>query len=188
MEETALEEGIITNNDPLDYTYGGFWIRVGATLIDTLALLPLLGLNLAALYLWKQLWLVLLVNLVSVAYKPFMEFKYGATLGKMAVKLKVINREGENISINQTLLRSSPWLVNGLFSLYVIVQLALLPEYQEVEGYTALTQLQTTVTPIAAQMVVSLAFLLVVVWVAFQKQKRGLHDLLADTFVIQTDK
>ncbi len=188
MDDSVLEEGIISNNDPLEYKYGGFWIRVGATLIDTLALLPLIGLNLAALYIWKQLWLVLLVNLLSVAYKPFMEFKYGATLGKMAVKLKVINREGQNISMNQTLLRSSPWLVNGFFSLYVIIQLALLPEYQEVEGYAALTQLQTTVTPMAAQMVVSLGFMLVVVWVAFQQQKRGLHDLLADTFVIQTDK
>ena len=90
MEENILESGIVEQQGG-EVVFAGFWIRVGAQIVDTLALVPLIALNVTALYTWKQLWLALIVNVVSLCYKPFMEAKYGATLGKMALNLQVVS-------------------------------------------------------------------------------------------------
>ena len=92
--------------------YGGFWIRVAAKMIDGLLLglvlvAPMLGLLIFRTVnsphppagpnwdmIGVQVLFQLVVTLGAVAYNTFMIGKYGATLGKMAMGLKVIVADG----------------------------------------------------------------------------------------------
>lgn len=187
MEENVLESGIVEQQDG-EVVFAGFWIRVGAQLIDTLALVPLIGLNMAALYNWKLVWLALIINVISLCYKPFLEAKYGATLGKMALNLQVVSTDLKPISLTQSIIRSSPWLANGIYSLVLVIILSLSPEYADTEGFTQMALLQSQVLPSWIQTLFSLVIFVVTLWVAFNSHKRGLHDLMASTYCIKKDK
>ncbi len=91
--------------------YAGFWIRVGAKVIDgvvlwivgmliTLAMTPVLGTpdpkNIRAV-LGTQAVLVVLQMAVATAYATWFIGRHGATLGKMATGLKVVAPDGGRV-------------------------------------------------------------------------------------------
>jgi uncharacterized RDD family membrane protein YckC len=111
-----LQEGaVVAGSDGMQYA--GFWIRVGAKLIDGIILgiaslvflvplmifgmsqsggnsseaaaLPMMGLQIG----FQLVWMV-----VSALYAIFFIGKYGATPGKMACKLKVVMADGGKVS------------------------------------------------------------------------------------------
>ncbi|VVH66727.1 hypothetical protein BSPLISOX_3025 [uncultured Gammaproteobacteria bacterium] len=96
-----------------EYEYAGFWIRVGATLIDTfllsIILLPLTMMVYGDLT-WEGKGLILgpadfLINYVfpSVATVLFWLYK-SATPGKMVLNIKVVDADtGEKLSVGQSI-------------------------------------------------------------------------------------
>ncbi|MBK8392708.1 MAG: RDD family protein [Saprospiraceae bacterium] len=65
--------------------------------------------------------MALVIGILLMCYKPFMEFQYGATLGKMAVKLKVVNLDFEKITLSQSIIRYIPGLwFTPKFSYYLL--------------------------------------------------------------------
>ncbi|MBL4587422.1 MAG: RDD family protein [Flavobacteriales bacterium] len=165
--------------------YAGFWVRVGASLIDFLVLLIPLCIHLFNLYSWKLLPIELFIYFLMIIYKPFMEMRYGATLGKMAVNLKVVTPNEGLMNFKQTLIRNSPWLFTGLVSTYSIIVLFTHPLYAETNGFIEIGKLQQEVTPLLIHWVSSAFFFIAVIIVAFHPEKRGLHDLLAGTYCIK---
>lgn len=139
--------------------YSGFWVRVGAYLIDGIILLiPLLLLFFAITFMTSTtegLPLMdsfsvasdsLLFNVISivVSFTYFIYFtkKNGATLGKKALKLKVISVDGKELTWKQVILRESIGrIASGFFNI----------------GY---------------------------IMVAFSPVKQGLHDRIAGTYVV----
>ncbi len=94
---------------PLQMNYAGFWIRFAAVFLDGLLLsIPYYALyfgTIAALSRSNpemmsaiQIALSLLQMVVGLLYEVIMIGKYGATLGKMAVKIKVVTAEGGPVS------------------------------------------------------------------------------------------
>ncbi len=136
----------------------GFWIRVVATLIDATLVFILqlvLGLVLAltgfisgsgseeeisALMMLVQLFTYVL----GFAYYVFFTGYCGQTPGKMAVRVKVIRRDGAPISYLRAAFREVP----GKFVSAILLGI----------GYLV---------------------------IAFDEQKQGLHDRIADTYVIK---
>lgn len=102
-----LKEGSWTGGD---YQYGGFWIRVGAKIIDTIiisivqyAVLIPMGMLMSNVEDPSMVMAYsLLINLISIgfnaAYLTFFHGKYAATPGKMACGLKVIVEDGSKVS------------------------------------------------------------------------------------------
>lgn len=94
--------------------YGGFWIRTAATLIDSIVLIiaqytvhiPVIILVTRwadtedkPWFLFATQMLLLLFSMVlTTAYEIWMVGRYGATLGKMACRLRVVTAEGGRIS------------------------------------------------------------------------------------------
>ncbi|MCL4788529.1 MAG: RDD family protein [Verrucomicrobia bacterium] len=94
------------------WTYAGFWIRFAAVFLDGLilgavnfAIGMVAGLSAgqaigaeptAALAL--QLVLILVQLAIGIGYETFMIGKYGATLGKMACKIRVVTADGEPVT------------------------------------------------------------------------------------------
>ncbi|MCD6385696.1 RDD family protein, partial [Candidatus Sumerlaeota bacterium] len=81
-----------------EFRPAGFWIRVVATLVDFIVFIPVVALSFYAIS-SKSLFLTLLLILPGVLYKPLMEAFYGATLGKMACGLRVVDKSGANLSV-----------------------------------------------------------------------------------------
>jgi len=170
-----------------EYEFANFWNRVAASLLDILALTIPIVLNSVNLYYWKILPLMIILNFSIIFYKPFMEYKYGATFGKMALKLKVINLDNNSLTINQSIIRSLPWLISGATSIYTAVLLMTHPLYYDTEGFIQITQLQDKINPMVLHYLSTLIFFTSVLTVAFNIKKRGLHDFLANTYCIKTN-
>lgn len=101
-----IKEGVKVTGTVL---YGGFWIRLGSCIIDVILLqivnyvviLPmygLLGIKNAAVWVTGIIVQNLLYMAVAACYTTFFLGKYGATPGKMACRLKVVNPDGTKIT------------------------------------------------------------------------------------------
>ena len=122
-------------------SYAGFWIRLLATIIDSIALLvPQAFLALAV----DDLVARLFGNLaVAAAYSIAFWQLNGATPGKMALGIRIVRSSGEPIGLSSAIVRYIGYSLSALI-LFI--------------GY---------------------------LMIAFSHNKRGLHDLIADTVVIK---
>lgn len=141
--------------------YGGFWIRVAASLVDTLLLfsasfparfltgsaITLLGMDsqmpvheMLLLRRWVRIGVAIAMNW---AYRAGMESSpYQATLGKLAMRLKVTDLEGNRLSLGRATWRF-------------------------------LSKMLSTLT-------LGIGYLMV----GFDQRKQGLHDRIAETLVM----
>jgi uncharacterized RDD family membrane protein YckC len=139
-----------------DVEYAGFWIRVGAMLIDTLALMAVTFPLLILVYGWAYFGMSdtgltrgpadILISWVfpAVAVVLFWLYKQ-ATPGKMILSCKVVDADtGGPLTVGQSI---------GRYAAYYV---SILP------------------------------FCLGLFWVAFDRRKQGWHDKLAGTVVIRT--
>lgn len=164
--------------------YAGFWVRVGASLLDSVVLLPLVGLNYYNSLNLKSLPIAMLIAIASAVYKPLMEYKYGATVGKMAVKIKVVNYNLQAITLEQTLIRYLPWLLSTLITMMATVaifQTTGFMEATDVMTYGELVQDSSYMKwmQFAGWIVPISAFGMV-----FNPYRQAVHDQLAKTFCI----
>jgi uncharacterized RDD family membrane protein YckC len=190
MEETTLDTGLI-DPERLQITYAGFWPRLGALFVDFLVLAPFgIGISYFNITQWKSVPLLILVTVVSLGYKPFCEFNYGATLGKMALKLKVVNLQFGNATLQEILMRNIFHVVPSLVSLIPTVAVFTSPEFLEMTDFKGFMEYNTLLG--ADQRgtwingVTGILLILDVIFLLSDKQKRSLHDRIGNTYVIQT--
>lgn len=167
------------------FYFGGFWRRTGAAAMDFLFVAPLF---LFLLYPFtgvlsfsplldmtvsEELWWNALVAVYAIVFIALR----GATPGKTVCKLKVVTLEGRPVSILQSLLRYSPYVVFAALMLYTRITFG--------ESITA----EGEKIPSSAEGLVHIVFL---VWciasaivLARHPQRRAPHDLLAGTAVIK---
>ena len=139
------------------YPYKGFWIRFVAAIIDGIVLtiitifLAVFSLVIFGAALGEGagigmfLLVFILASLGTILYKPIMEASgYQGTFGKYALGLKVIDKNGQKISMTSSFVRTILFIIG--------------------------TQ----------------AFLLFLgsIMVGFTEYKQGLHDILANTYVV----
>ncbi len=147
------------------FEYGGFWIRVLASILDSIILMvanyvlqvlvwrPLLpaspiqpGMQPAEILraVWGAAGIATLVNMaISCCYEAFFVARLGATPGKMALGLKVVRPDGRPVDLGRAFGRH--------FAKMLSVMILCI-------GY---------------------------IMVAFDSEKRGLHDMICDTRVVK---
>jgi uncharacterized RDD family membrane protein YckC len=165
----------------------GFWIRVVATSIDScLVHLPLRFLTFLALSI-HSLPLAIVVSIPKFIYKPFMESYYGATLGKMACGITVVDGLGEKLTLRAAYLRFLPFLLTGVASWLGIFWIVSVPdsEFMKVSGFQEISDFMERhpFDPLHNFML----FILTVdcVTAAFARRNRALHDMIAGSFCIR---
>ena len=121
--------------------YAGFWIRLGAGVIDLLVLVCAAGI-IAYFFPAPIIWLTSGIG-ISVAYLFGFWVWRGQTPGKMAVGVKIIRTDSSPIKWQCALRRFLGYIVS-LVTLFV--------------GF---------------------------IWVAFDDRKQGMHDKIADTYVVK---
>lgn len=162
----------------------GFWIRVGASIVDGLIFIPIGILGFWNMLSFKSTVVLVLANLPHFLYKPFMESFFGATVGKMACGIKVIDAEGKKLSLFNAYVRAFPFLLSSAVNLAGAMILYSSPQFQEA---TSMVQIGQAPSQKFLQMVnyaVGLLVLIDCVVVAFSFRKRALHDMLAESYCV----
>jgi uncharacterized RDD family membrane protein YckC len=181
----VLDEAIV-QIDESKLKFGGFWPRLGALIIDGLILGPIsFGISYINITSWKNSLILVVLSLISLAYKPLLEYLYGATWGKMALKLKVVNLQYEKANLTEILARNVFHIVPPLFTLFFTVILFNDPDFEFITGfmeYAAFTQKFTALQFInTASGLITLTDVIVLL---ADNRKRSLHDKIGRTCVI----
>ena len=128
------------------------------------------------------------MSIAGTAYKPFCEYEYGATLGKMALKLKVVNQQFEKANLQEVLLRNVFQIVLTLVGLVTTVIFFNSPEFQEITGFMEYsTKLNANQGSMWVNWVVYILYIVDVIYLLSDKQKRSLHDRIGNTYVVQQE-
>ena len=189
MSEENLEETTANNHGYQEETeYAGFWIRAGAAIIDVLVMLPLIGISMYNQFNMKSIVLLYVLSLLSALYKPLMEFKYGATLGKMACKIKVVNENLEPINIDQSFGRYIPWAISAIIQLMAANFIFSDPSFKTADTFMEISIIAQESPLNNISNIYGILFLIIVGSLIFDKKKRGFHDKIAKTLVIKVTK
>lgn len=180
---------LLTDIEPPQVIYGTFWQRVFASIIDGLIFIPLSILDNYNQTTFKSIQLLAIATILGLLYKPFMEGKYFATIGKMVMGLKVITSDFETPSLQHILLRNT-------FDIGTRVALALTafitflsPEFQAIDTAAGYADLSNSLTR-STWIMVAFSFLYLVdsIFMATNARKQSLHDKIGGTLVIKNKK
>jgi uncharacterized RDD family membrane protein YckC len=162
----------------------GFWIRVGASIIDALIFIPIGILSFWNTFSLKSTVVLVLISLPGFIYKPFMESFFGATLGKMSCKIKVIDDNGKKLSLFGAYIRFFPFLLSAGVALAGQLILFLSPQFQSATSMLEIREAQQGNFLVVISYPVNILILIDCIIVAFTFRKRALHDMMAESFCV----
>jgi len=134
------------------------------------------------------------IMVLASIYKPVMEGAFGATPGKMILKLKVVGKESAPLTYSQAFTRYTPWLLSLLISLYFAQMTFQIPGLEDVDGFMEYSVLvaewQAENSNTGMTILQSLAGWIPLISALFMlgnKRKQAAHDQLAETYVIHKE-
>lgn len=164
--------------------YATFGDRLYAFVVDNAIFFPLSLLDTYNLAVWKIPYIPFLTIAIWCIYKPFMEWKYGATFGKKVAKIKVVNSENQGISFNQAMLRFTPYFAFNVVTLLNTYNLFLHPKFAETTVAKELLTLQAD-NPNPSVSIVFFIFSFSLLGIFYNDKKQTHHDRLAQTYCIK---
>jgi uncharacterized RDD family membrane protein YckC len=181
-------ENLLNDFEEPQYSYVGFWPRFGALLIDGIILVVvayLLRLSLAELE--NSLFLLIVTAIIPLFYNLFLEYKYGATLGKMLLKIKIVNYELLPPTISNVILRNIIYI--GLQFVSFGIELNSYFKLQSAESFE-LNGFASYFTPdvIIALIYTACVFVIYMIEMIFllnDPKFRALHDRIGKTYVVR---
>ena len=164
----------------------GFWIRVVAYILDGLIFLPLAIFAFLNNFTLKNLYVALFLSVPSLLYKPLMEAYYGATLGKMICKIRVLDNDGKKLSIARAYVRFIPFMISIIIggiisSVWTFSQ----PELAEIKSFMDLQYMPKNQIIDIFNTMAALFVLLDCIFAAFIHRKRAIHDMMAGSFCVK---
>ena len=172
-------------------TYGGFWRRAAAFMIDAIVMTPLILFDFWAL---KQsasvyIFVSLFVAVCMTAYKIYFHGRWGATLGKKAMALKVLTSDVGTISYKQAAMREIITIVAAVIG-YMWNYTALSHAPADFATWTLVqkTQFMGAGKPALVHLVTTFLYIILLIdplVLLFNARKRTIHDFIADTVVIK---
>ena len=162
----------------------GFWIRFGAYIIDWVIFFPIIILSIWNTYSLKSTAVLLLSSLPELIYKPFMESFFGATLGKMACGIRVIDDNGKKLSLFVAYVRFFPFLIQTGVALAGQLIVFSSPQFQSATSFIEIGQAQQSNFLALISTIVSVLVMIECIFAAFTFRKRALHDMLAESFCV----
>lgn len=174
--------------------YAGFSSRFLSNLIDILVVLPVTAVSLWLQSISRDVGLALLIptSFFYLVYTVFMHARWGQTLGKMVLKIRVVQPDGSPILAKQALLRNSVDLVFTLIVVYfnLTAILGITPEeYVSLDFMSRIKRIQS-LQPSSTQILMILEqvwFWSELIVLLFNKKRRAIHDFIAGTVVIHTE-
>jgi len=188
MDNGVLDNEFNTTDKSKNIRYAGFGIRLLASIIDTLALSPILILNFYNLINLKSIPFEIAITLTLIIYKPLMEYLYGATVGKMALKIKVVTTYFDKLSLSQAAIRYTPWLIGNIVSIYGTIMLYKNPDFLSATDFWRLAKVQESMQSGAIDHLGTVLLIVSAIVILFNEKRQGLHDNLANTYCIHREQ
>lgn len=167
---------------PMGYASPG--LRLLAFIIDCLVFTPI---NVITDYnhtTWKIFPIAVLSAVIWVLYKTIMEWKFGATIGKMLTRIRVVDERMQFPSFDQAMIRFAPFFAVSLSMLLFYFELFNIPEFQDAHTPEEFIEIYATIPP--QTVFIALTFFLVSVSNIFLDPKsQALHDKLSHTYCIK---
>lgn len=167
--------------------FATFWQRVWASVLDGALFLPLGLFGIYNLSHWKSMPLFVLVQLFVMLYKPLLEWKYGATLGKMAARIRVIDVNGGPISLQQSFNRWILYFFSSFSSFLAGFALFYKDDFYNLTDFAEMAELLGSSGVPEIQQIASIAVSVSCFFVFFDIRRQSLHDKIAKTYVVKAD-
>ena len=174
--------------------YAGFWKRFLAGFIDFIVAIPFIYIFLWIDYQSKTMALIFLLpqTFYYFLYQFYFLGRWGKTLGKMAVKIRVVSLDGAPISWRQAFLRNSVdlfFVILGAIT-SLIMYLNMPASEFHIKSFVEFSELTVKYGPkwgtwlsfMAAAWTYSELIVLL-----FNKKRRALHDFIAGTVVVHEE-
>ncbi len=175
--------------------YAGFWVRSGAFLVDGLISLPLIFLYYYLLYFsWNTAVIIQIPYLfLWSAYNIYFLGRWGQTIGKMATRIKVTRLDGSPIGYKQAFLRH---VVDFAFAIitkisFLVALFSVSKDAFEISVWKETSKLLSNASPcwgFWAEHASTIWILSEMIVLLFNKKKRAIHDFIAATVVIGTNR
>jgi len=167
----------------------GFWIRVGAHILDALIIgapIGLLGYLLGKINpdIAISAISIIIMSLPGLLYKPLMESVFGATLGKMICKIRVLNDEGNKLSIVMAYVRFFPFLLANFAGIAQRIWITSQPNFQDPAFRETMIRNPEYLLILLFVITFGLFSILDCLFVAFTERKRAIHDMMAGSYCV----
>lgn len=164
--------------------YASFTQRFYAFIIDCFVFLPFNLWSQYNLFHTKSFIVAFVIALAWCIYKPLMDWKFGGTIGKFAMKIRVIDTKGEYLTLNQSLLRFAPYFAVNLSSLLSIYTLLHLPGFEEVVDFDSAKEFNGIQTNSLGLSLTYLIYIFSVSSIFLNEQKQAIHDKIANCYCV----
>jgi len=172
--------------------YAGFWIRFGALLLDFVIIIPVIFLNLFLNGLSKNAYYFTALPILAFHfwYSIYLVKRNGGTPGKLIAGIKILRIDGTDVTWREATLRQIVTFSLTIFgSLITMVALSEADaEYYENLNWMTKQAYLMSLTPVPFTIYTWSSN----VWtygelftLLFNKRKRALHDLIADTVIVR---
>jgi len=162
----------------------GFWIRAVARVVDNLIFIPLIGLIFYNIFVIKSSLLMFLIAIPDFFYKPLMESYYGATLGKMACGIQVMDAKGQKLTLSAAYMRFIPFLISNILTLIRALILFSLPGFSSASTLAEIARVEETNPVEHFKTIISLLVLVDCIVAGFTYRKRAVHDMMAGSYCV----
>ena len=165
--------------------YASFGNRLLATLVDFLVMLIPMGAMMYFMFMDKNMIFVLVFSIIGGLYKPLMEGVYSATLGKMAVGIKMVDYDHENLDLVQSFTKNGIYLINSAIGIASMFWLFGNEAFLEAEGFLE-SSIASEGNPYQIiSSIWSFAIIISCFMMLASDKKQTLHDRVANTFCIK---
>lgn len=183
METEILDDNNF--NEIRNVQYATFLDRLLAALLDFLITIVPVGALMYFGYVNKSLVMLISGTVVGMLYKPIMEGIWGATLGKMIMKISMVDTDLDQIDLGQSFLKNAIYIISSLIGLMSQFWLAGTESFQESEGLMeALMAGQGNPYGMVSG-IWSFVILVSVLSMLGSSLKQTLHDRLASTLCVK---
>ncbi|MRN51717.1 RDD family protein [Paenibacillus monticola] len=159
----------------------GFWKRVLITLLDgAILIIPALLLNRLSSSLadfWQSEIPLIIPWIFYLCFDVLLVSRFGGTPGRLILRTRIVNAEGNYPSLKQAVLRDCFYIVSSVLA--IIVNLGEHP-YTVISRNLSLWADQATVLNFILSWVIVIDSLFIV----FTVRNRALHDMIAGTYVV----
>lgn len=172
--------------------YAGFWLRVGASLLDVIYTLPLIFSVQYLNGLGKNMYYYTCIPLLlfTLWYNTYLPKRYGGTPGQLSARITILRSDMKTIGWREAILR---YMVLGVLNIAGIIITILAIQKANDDSLATMNWLQQSrymmmLMPVAYKIYswgINIWLYSDLFALLFNKRKRGLNDFIAGTVVVK---
>ena len=169
-----------------DASYASFGLRLLALFIDGIIVrLFYSAFSYFNLYFLGSISALLITTFAGILYRVIMEYKFAATLGKMAAKIKVVNFELGPPTLKDVLLRNIFGISFSIITFLLALPFIIHSSFMDFGTITLSSLFRgRSFISIANSCLILGLYITEAILVATDYKRRSLHDRIAKTFVV----